>query len=82
MPTVIAQGVGTEAVGTEAVGTETVGTEVVTRPAEGTLTDSAAGDGESPAARGVADYAGLVLIGLGLLLGVVIVSRRRAGRRP
>ena len=92
VPTVTAQGVGTEAVGTEAVGTEavgteavgteTVGTEVVTRPAEETPTDSVAGDGESPAARGVADYAGLVLIGLGLLLGVVIVSRRRAGRRP
>ena len=67
---------------TEAVGTEAVGTQVVTRPAEETATDSAAGDGESSAARSVADYAGLILIGVGVLLGVAIVGRRRAGRRP
>jgi hypothetical protein len=29
----------------------------------------------------MADYAGLILIGLGLLLGVAIIGRRRAGRR-
>jgi hypothetical protein len=40
-----------------------------------------AGDGSSPAGRSVADYGGLILIGLGLLLGAVMVGRRRAGRQ-
>ncbi len=35
----------------------------------------------SPAGRGVADYAGLIVIGLGLLLGVGLLGWRWAGRR-
>jgi hypothetical protein len=56
-------------------------TVVVAPPGEDTPIDSMAGDGSSPAGRSVADYGGLILIGLGLLLGAVMVGRRRAGRQ-
>ncbi len=75
------EAMGTEAMGTEAMGTEIVGTEVVALPTEGTAVGSAAGVAELPAGGGVADYGGLILIGLGLLLGAAIIGRRRTGRR-
>ena len=73
--------VGTVAVGTVAVDTEAVGTEAVALPAEATAVDSAADVAESPGGGGLADYAGLILTGLGLLIGAAIVGRRWAGRQ-
>jgi hypothetical protein len=44
-------------------------------------TAPAATETPAPAGRGVADYAGLIAIGLGLLLGVGLFGWRRVGRR-
>jgi hypothetical protein len=70
------------AVATTSVATvEAEATEVASLPAENAPAGSAANNVGTPAGRGVADYAGLILIGLGVLLGAAIVARRWAGRR-
>ena len=61
--------------------TATIPPTLVPATATATATPPAAAEAQVPAGGGVADYAGLIVIGLGLLLGVGLVGWRRAGRR-